>query len=331
MVNGPYKMIRKSLLVAVSTLLLMTNPAHAKPNVIASIKPVHSLVSAVMKGVGTPGLIVTGAGSPHNHALKPSQASMIEKAELIFWIGPEIEAFLKKPIATIGEQAQSAELIDTPNLVKLAQRKGGAFEEHAEEHGHSEEHGHDEKHGHAEEHAQDDDHDHEEFDLHFWLDPENAKAMTRQIATVLIAADPANARVYTANSATTLNRLDKLIADVSAVLAPVQDKGFIVFHDAYQYFEKRFGVTAAGSITINPETTPGAERIREIKTRIVETNVQCVFAEPQFDSRLLAVVTEGTGTRSGVIDPLGANLKNGTELYFELIRKMAQSVRSCLS
>lgn len=315
MVDGPYKMIRKSLLVAVPTLLLMTNLAHAKPNVVVSIKPVHSLVSAVMKGVGTPGLIVTGTGSPHNHALKPSQASMIEKAELIFWIGPEIEAFLKKPIATIGQRAQSVELIDTANLVKLAQRKGGAFEEHAEEHGHDDDH----------------DHDHEEFDLHFWLDPENAKAMTRQIATILIAADPANARVYTANSATTLNRLDTLIDEVSAVLAPVQDKGFIVFHDAYQYFEKRFGVTAAGSITINPETTPGAERVREIKTRIVETNVRCVFAEPQFDARLLAVVTEGTGTRSGVIDPLGANLKNGAELYFKLIRKMAQSVRSCLS
>lgn len=306
-------MIQKTLLLAVSIVVLMVNSAHAEPKVVASIKPVHSLVSAVMEGVGTPDLIVTGAGSPHNHSLKPSQASLLEKAELIFWIGHEFEAFLEKPVATIGERAKSVELIDTPNLEKLAQREGGAFEAHDEEHDHRH------------------DHNDEKLDLHFWLDPENAKVMIKEIANTLIAADPANARHYKANSIATLSRLDTLINETSAVMAPVQDKGFIVFHDAYQYFERRFGLSAAGSIVVNPEIMPGAERVREIKARIGEVKARCVFVEPQFEAKLMAVVTEGTEVKSGVIDPLGATLRDGTELYFDLVRKMANSIRGCLS
>ena len=313
MIDRPEKMIQKALLAAVSIVVLMLYPALAEPKVVASIKPVHSLVSAVMQGVGTPDLIVTGAGSPHTHALKPSQALLLEKAELIFWIGHEFEGFLAKPVATIGERAKSIELIDTPKLKKLTQREAGAFEAHDEQH----DHGHD--------------HDREEFDLHFWLDPENAKAMTREIASTLMAADPANARQYETNSMATLNRLDTLINEVSAILQPVQDKRFIVFHDAYQYFERRFGLSAAGSMMVNPDIMPGADRVREIKARIGEVNALCVFAEPQFEPKLLATVTEGTGTKSGVIDPLGATLQDGTELYFKLIRTMANSMRSCLS
>jgi len=313
MIDRPEKMIQKALLAAVSIVVLMLCPALAEPKVVASIKPVHSLVSAVMQGVGTPDLIVTGAGSPHTHALKPSQALLLEKAELIFWIGHEFEGFLAKPVATIGERAKSIELIDTPKLKKLTQREAGAFEAHDEQH----DHGHD--------------HDREEFDLHFWLDPENAKAMTREIASTLMAADPANARQYETNSMATLNRLDTLINEVSAILQPVQDKRFIVFHDAYQYFERRFGLSAAGSMMVNPDIMPGADRVREIKARIGEVNALCVFAEPQFEPKLLATVTEGTGTKSGVIDPLGATLQDGTELYFKLIRTMANSMRSCLS
>ena len=315
--------LRKTLLLSASTLLLAVSAAHAEPKVVTSIKPVHSLVSAVMEGIGTPDLVVTGAGSPHDYTLKPSQAALLEKAELIFWIGHEFEAFLEKPVATIGEQAQSIELIDTPALRKLAQREGGAFEEHDESHHNGEDHEEDHETKHDDEHA--------EFDLHFWLDTENAKILITRIANTLGAADPENASRYEANAKATRSKLDDLTNETSAMLAPVQGKGFIVFHDAYQYFETRFGLAAAGSITVNPEVMPGAERVREIKAKLNKANALCVFSEPQFTPKIIAVVTEETDAKHGVLDPLGATLEDGPELYFNLIRNLATSMRECLS
>jgi len=317
--DGRDMSLRKTLLLSASSLLLAMSAAHAEPKVVASIKPVHSLVSAVMEGVGKPDLIVTGAGSPHDYALKPSQAALLEKASLIFWIGHEFEAFLEKPVATIGEKAQSIELIDTPGLRKLAQREGGAFEEHDESNHNGEDHA-----------AKHDDH-HEEFDLHFWLDPENAKILTTRIANTLVAADPENASRYEANAKATRAKLDVLSNETSAMLAPVQGKGFIVFHDAYQYFETRFNLPAAGSITVNPEVMPGAERVREIRDKLNKSKALCVFSEPQFTPKTIAVVTEGTDAKHGVLDPLGATLEDGPDLYFNLIRNLAKSMRDCLS
>ncbi len=314
---------RKTGLLSAFILLLAVSNAHAEPKVVASIKPVHSLVSAVMKGVGKPDLIVTGAGSPHGFALKPSQATLLENAELIFWIGHEFEAFLEKPVATIGEKAVSIELVDTPDLRMLAQREGGAFEEH-DETPHTGD-------GLEEDHKIKLDDHREEFNFHFWLDPENAKILTTWIATTLGAADPENASRYEANAKTTRNNLDALINETSAMLAPVQGRPFIVFHDAYQYFESRFNLAAAGSITVNPEVVPGAERVQEIKSKLSRSKALCVFSEPQFAPKVIAVVTEGTHAKSGVLDPLGATLEDGPDLYFNLIRNLAKSMRDCLS
>lgn len=343
----------KSLLLATSLLAYTAVSASAEVNVVASIKPVHSLVAAVMEGVGEPGLIIEGAGSPHNYALKPSQAQMLEKANLVFWIGHELEAFLEKPLETVGANARSVELIDAHDLVRLGFREGGAFEKHS--HGDQDDHdeaaaaGHDDHDDHGNEKTaeaghDEDDHDHEKtaeagheghnhgaFDAHVWLDPMNAKAMVHEIEEALIAADPDNAAKYEANAEAVSAKLDTLIAEVGAELEPVKDKGFIVFHDAYQYFEKRFGVTASGSITVSPEVMPGAERITEIRARVQELGAACVFAEPQFEPKLISTVIEGTQARSGVIDPLGAELENGPDLYFHVIRKMASSIKTCLS
>ncbi len=341
--------IVKSALLA-STLFAGMSAAHAEVNVVASIKPVHSLVAAVMEGVGTPDLIVEGAGSPHTYALKPSQAQALEKADVVFWVGHELEAFLEKPLETVAANAKSVELIDADGLVKLAFREGGAFEKHShgdhDDDDHAEgEHDHDEHaegeadHNH-EEHANGDDdhdehadHDHEHgaFDAHVWLDPVNAKAMVRTIAETLSQADPDNAAAYAANAKAENDKLDALIGEVTAQLEPVNDKGFIVFHDAYHYFENRFGVTAAGSIIISPEVTPGAERVSEIHAKVKELGAACVFAEPQFEPKLIATVTEGTPARSGVLDPLGSTLDNGPDLYFSVIRNMATSLKTCLA
>lgn len=325
----------KSLLLATSFLVGSSWAAHADPHVVASIKPVHSLVAGVMEGVGEPGLIVEGAGSPHTYALKPSQARMLQAADVVFWIGHELEAFMEKPVETLAANAKSVELIDAHDLVKLEFREGGAFDahdhdDHASHDDHD--HGHDKKEaGHDHDHGAHDDHAHGAFDPHIWLDPMNAKALVHEIEEALSETDPENAARYEANAEALMARLDALTAEVSAELEPVKGKGFIVFHDAYQYFEKRFGVTAAGSITVSPEVMPGAERVTEIRAKVQDLGAACVFAEPQFEPKLVATVTEGTNAKSGVIDPLGAELESGPDLYFNVIKGMATSIKACLS
>jgi zinc transport system substrate-binding protein len=336
----------RTILLASTLLTASGLSAHAEVNVVASIKPIHSLVAAVMEGVGKPGLIVEGAGSPHNYALKPSQAQMLESADVVFWVGRELEAFLEKPLETIAASAKSIELIDAHDLVRLGFREGGAFESHDPDgedghEGHMEaehDHDHDEKaaahehdHDTAANAGHDDDHAHGEFDAHIWLDPINAKAMVQEIEEALASVDPANAARYQANAEAVSARLDTLITGVSAELEPVKDKGFIVFHDGYHYFENRFGVTAAGSITVSPEVMPGAERITEIRAKLQELGAACVFAEPQFEPKLVSTVIEGTKAKSGIIDPLGAELADGPDLYFQVIDNMASSIKSCLS
>jgi zinc transport system substrate-binding protein len=318
-----------SAALSLALLPLWSAQGLAEPRVVASIKPVHALVAAVMEGVGTPDLIVGGAASPHAYALKPSQAQALENADLIFWIGHELESFLEKPIETIGANARAVELIDTAGLIQLPFRQGGPFEAHMhEEHADGEDAHKDEQHM----EANHEDHDHHAggFDAHLWLDPLNARVFVHAIGEALSEKDPANAATYAANVARTEQKLDTLIEEVNATLTPVHGKQFIVFHDAYQYFEKRFDMEAAGSITVNPEVRPSAERVAAIRDKVRELNAVCAFSEPQFDSQLIDVVIEGTDARTAVLDPLGATLDDGPELYFDLIRNLATSMRDCL-
>jgi zinc transport system substrate-binding protein len=301
--------LRSALLCLPFAIPLFAIPALAEVKVVASIKPVHSLVAAVMQGVGEPSLIVGGAGSPHNFSLKPSQAAELQDADLVFWMGEGLEAFLDKPLRTLGAGAKTVELIETPGLHTLKFREGGAFEAHDDE----------------------EDEAHDEIDMHVWLDPVNAKVLAKAIEEALAAADPDNAATYRANATALDAKLDALVTDISGELETVRDKRFVVFHDGYHYFENRFGVTAAGSLTVTPDVMPGAERVAEIQGTIARLGVTCVFSEPQFEPRLIAIVTEGTGARLGELDPLGASLGPGPGLYFELLRAMAASIRTCLS
>ncbi|NTG46831.1 zinc ABC transporter substrate-binding protein [Agrobacterium rhizogenes] len=311
--------IVKSFLPLTASLLFSgffasTTMAADAPDVVVSIKPIHSLVAAIMDGVGTPELIVDGAASPHTYALKPSNAKALEAAKVVFWVGPGMEAFLEKPLSALGANALVVELDKAPGITKLKFREGGAFE--ADDDG---------------DEPTDHDHDHGEFDTHLWLDPHNAKAMTAEITTTLVAADPANALTYEANQKALDDRLDALDAEIAATLAPVKSKPFIVFHDAYQYFERRYGVRVAGSITVSPESIPGAQRISEIHGKVAELGATCVFAEPQFEPKLVNVVLEGTSAKSGVLDPEAATLPQGPDLYFDLMRGIANSLKTCLS
>ena len=325
----------KSLTITTTLLSTITFIAQAEINVVASVKPVHSLVSAVMEGIGVPDLIVKGAASPHTYALKPSQAEQIEKADLVFWMGHSLETFLEKPLESLASKAMVVELMDSHGLKKLEMREGGGFDEH--DHDDHDEDGHKEHEDHSEEehdnHAEEshDDHGHGKFDVHVWLDPENAKVMANEIMEALKKVDPGNAKKYETNTKKVVEKLNRLVAEVSAKLATAKGKGFVVFHDAYQYFEKRFGLKAVGSITVSPEVVPGVKRIKELKTKIKELNALCVFSEPQFKPKLVSTVVEGTKAKTGVLDPLGASIQNGPKLYFILIRDMANSLNKCLS
>ncbi|WP_117192706.1 zinc ABC transporter substrate-binding protein ZnuA [Rhizobium terrae] len=317
----------KSIALLLSSAgLFGASSAFAAPDVIVSIKPIHSLVASIMKGVGEPKLIVDGAVSPHTFTMKPSNAKALEGANLVFWVGHGMEAFMEKPLEALASKATVVTLEDAPGLEKLPFREGGAFEAH--DHG---DHHHDEGENHAGHDDDHDDHDHEGFDTHLWLDPMNAKAMAIEIEKRLVQADPANAAAYQANGAALLKQLDALDGELKATLSPVKDKPFIVFHDAYQYFEHRYDVSVAGSITVSPENMPGAERVGQIHKKVKDLGATCVFAEPQFEPKLIKVVTEGTVARSGTLDPEAATLKAGPNLYFELMRGLAKSMKDCLS
>ena len=314
---------------------LGVSAANADVSVVTSIKPVHSLVSSVMQGVGSPTVIIEGAGSPHTYSLKPSQAKQLQDADLVFWMGDELETFLEGPIQNIAKNAKSITLIESHGLKKIKFREGGMFDAHDDhdDHGHDK-HAKDDHDDHGKnKHAKDDhdDHGHGEFDPHVWLDPINAKAIVHEIEEALVKADPKNAKKYEANADRIAGELDQLVKELRAQLQPVQDKGFIVFHDAYQYFEQRFGVSAIGSLTVSPEVMPGAERVSDLRNKIRDLKATCVFSEPQFEPKLVTTLVEGTGARTGVLDPLGASLTKGPDLYFQLVREMARSLKECLS
>ncbi len=298
-----------------ATLLLSTS-ALAAPKVIASIVPVHSIVAAVMGDVATPELLLSGKNSEHTASLSPQQLQDLGKADLVFMIGSGLEHKLAQVSGSeaVGGKSFTA-LSEVAGIKTLPVRQGGTFEVHEEHEG--------------EEH---DDHDEAilKFDPHVWLDPENAKAMANAIAADLSKVDPGNAKTYEANAAAFVASLDQLAADITAETKPMQGKPFVVFHDAYQYFEKRFGLTAVGSISDVSAAAPSAKRLNEIRSKLEETKAVCVFREPQFDAKYVTVVLEGSKAKPGVLDPIGYDITPGPKAYAELLARLAKDAGDCL-
>jgi zinc transport system substrate-binding protein len=292
--------------------------------------------------VGKPDLIVDGYASPHGFAMKPSHAKMLQNADLIFWVGEDLENFLEKPLISIAKKAEKIELMEIKGLNKLEFRERNIFEEH-EDHGHDEhkEHGHKEdkhddhkehdehkEHGHKEDkHDDHQGHAHGEHDPHIWLDPMNAKVILSEMAEHLIENDQKNEAKYKENLKKAHKDLDKLIKKVKSELN--KDFKSIVFHDAYQYFEKRFHVNILGAFTINTDVMPGAEQLAAIREVIEHDKVSCVFSEPQFNPDIINAVAKDMNIKTGVLDPLGATLTPGKTLYFDLISNMSKSFKGC--
>lgn len=321
-------------------------PGLADTNVVASIKPVHSLVAGVMQGVGEPVLLVKGASSPHSYSLRPSEARALEQARVVFWIGERLESYLAKPLRALSAAALVVALSEADGVRLLATREGGVWQKHAPGERGEETHAaraenereapaeadHAEEAEHEELEQEDDEHPHEDgqFDMHIWLDPHNAAAMVDAIVAALSDADSANASTYRDNGGALRQRLKQLDEALGAELASVGDRPFVVFHDAYQYLEERYGLNAVGTISVDPGRRPGAQRLVEIQRRLDELNAACVFAEPQFEPALVDTVIEGTGAKQAVLDPLGADLEAGPDQYFQLMDGLADSLIDCL-
>ena len=312
------------LIISVAYALGFSGIAKAESGVVVSIKPIHSLVAAIMQGVGTPRLIVRGGGSPHIYTLKPSDADALEQAKLIFWVGETMEPFLKGPIKTLGKSATIIALADADGLVRWQFRESRSWQNNDRDDdivasAHKSEANH--KHGRAG----------RDIDMHLWLDPQNAKIMASEIVRTLAKVDPARATVYETNGRALKAKLNTLIQDLHRELDVVKGKPFVVFHDAFQYFEKRFGLDAVSAVTLSPDRQPGAAQITKIQRQLAILGATCVFAEPQFLPRLLNVVIEGTRANVAILDPLGAGLKDGPDLYFKLMRRNAKALKDCLA
>ena len=351
------KYLKKTpLIISFLSFITFITSVNADVKVVASIKPIHSLASYLMDGVGKPDLIVDGYASPHGFAMKPSHAKMLQEADLIFWVGEDLEAFLEKPLKSIAKKAEKIELMATTNLNVLKFRERNIFDEHDhDDHGQDDhakkkddhdDHDHDKKAKKDDDHDHDHDHDshakkedghddhddhdghhHGEFDPHIWLDPINAKAILNEMVEHLIENDAANASIYKKNLDKALNELDKLTMNVMTDLN--KSTASIVFHDAYQYFEERFNVNVLGAFTVNTDVMPGAEQLKEIREIIEHDNVSCVFSEPQFNPDIINAVTKNMNIKTGVLDPLGATLNPGKGLYFDLIKNMSSSFKGC--
>ena len=337
--------IKKSIFIILIPLFFSFS-ARAEVNVVTTIKPLHSLISSVMEGVGKPSLIIEGTNNPHTFVFKPSHAEMIENADIVFWIGEDLEAFMEKPLESLAKNAKTISFMDLASIEKLKFREQNIFDDH-DDHGHDDhdDHGHkdddhddhDDHDGHDDEHDGHDDHDdhaghhdghnHGEFDAHIWLDPANAKEMVLEISHELSELDPSNKSKYEDNASKTIVALDKLIEEVDKSLS--KDISYIVFNDAYQYFEKRFGVIPAGALTLNPDVLPGAKQIADIQDVINDKGIKCIFSEPQYNPKIIETLGNDMNISTGVMDPLGAYIDAGPSMYSELINEIANSIKNC--
>ena len=341
--------------------LILGNTAFADvPKVAVDIAPVHSLVSRVMEGVGTPKLVIPAGASPHGYSLRPSEAKALQDADMVIWMGEDLAPWMENSVETLSKNAEVITLLEESETKLLDFREGALFEEHDhsdhddhddhdkdhDDHDHDkdhddhddhdkdhDDHDHDKDHDDHDDHDGHDDHDehaHGEHDPHAWLSVENAQTWLNLVAGKLSAADPENAGVYFANAAEARAEIDALIREVNSILEPVRGRNFVVFHDAYQYFETSFDFPAAGAISLGDASDPSAARIAEIQGRVRNEGINCVLSEPQYNPNLVETVLSGTDAKTGVIDPLGFSLEPGPKLYGDLIRNMAKALAGCL-
>jgi len=285
----------------------------AQAAVLASVRPLGFIASAIAEGVTPTEVLLPDGASPHDFALRPSDIQRIRSADLVVWVGPEMEAFMTKSAAQLSPNRQVE--IATLAAVKPLLMKGSDEDEHDHDHGE----GHDE-----------DEHSHGQYNMHVWLSPEIARETAIVIHNKLLELMPQKKQQLDANLSRFEESLTKTDKNIGTMLQPVQGKGYFVFHDAYGYFEKHFGLSPLGHFTINPEIQPGAQRLHLIRTQLVEQKATCVFAEPQFRPAVITAVAQGTTVRMGTLDPLGSGIVLGADSYVNFLSQLTNQYLSCL-
>ncbi|WP_419902281.1 zinc ABC transporter substrate-binding protein ZnuA [Kiloniella sp.] len=298
--------------------------ADTGPKVVVSILPIHSLVQSVMDGVGDAELLVDQKASPHGYSLRPSQVRALNKADLIVWVGEGLETFLEKPLSQQPANTTVLELMDLKTIHLLENRTAGTWDEHHAEEGHGD---HEEEGG----HDHDENHNHGKYDPHIWLSLDNSRAIVKRVGSELVKIDPDNAQLYHKNVEVTLASLGLMKQDISAQMSNVKNKPYLVFHDAYQYFEQEFSLNSIGSVTIDPERKPGAKRLTELREHIRLSGAVCIFSEPQFKPAVVNVLSEGLAIKKGELDPMGSEFEAGKMAYGQLLNGLAGSITECLS
>ncbi len=329
--SGTTKLRRHLHIIPLCLGLLLSTSLQAAPNVVVSIAPVHSLVAGVMEGVGVPQLLISARQSPHNHALRPSAVKHIYDADLIIWIGADYETTLANVIMQASAHGLTKSLSRSHALKTYPLRTGNLWES---AHKHHSEDGNKAVHGAAEHQAR-----HQEkplsyhqrgVDPHFWLSTANAKIMVNLFRLWLVAIDAEHSDIYQANAERLISKINRLQNRLQQQLIPIATQPYLVFHDAYQYFEKEFNLNPIGSIILNPETPAGVKRIQTFRKMIAANGIKCLFSEPQFQSKLIPILIENSEVRLGQLDPLGSDSQPGSELWFEVMAAMGQSLRDCL-
>ncbi|ETT03267.1 high-affinity zinc uptake system protein ZnuA [Providencia alcalifaciens PAL-3] len=290
----------------------------ANADVVTSIRPLAFIAAGIADGVTDTQVLLPDGASPHDYALKPSDLKKIKQADLFVWVGPELEMFLEKPINVLDQNKRLA-LAEQKNIHDLLMAEN---HEEDDSHQHADEPNHDADHEH---------HHHGEYNMHIWLSPDIANLAADDIYARLVELYPAqkdkldvNLRKFKENMA----QNDKKIA---SILKPAQNKGYFVFHDAYGYFEKHYQLAPLGHFTINPEIQPGAQKLHQIRTQLVEHKAQCVFAEPQFRPAVIESVAKNTGVKMGTLDPLGSGLAIGPDSYMKFLTQLSEQYASCLN
>ena len=281
--------------------------AVAAPRVVTDIGPTYSLVARVMAGVGTPMLATPQGVSPHGYRMRPSDARRLADADMVIWMGPALTPWLERYVDGLAERATAVELLASPGLALLPLAADG----------------HDHSHGHDDDHVA-------AYDPHVWLDPANARMLVARIASALAVADPANAAAYAANRDAAIAEIALLQDEIEARLAPVRNRVYVVQHDAYRYFEQRFGLKASAALQDSDANTPGAARLAAVRQAIADTGARCLFLEYGAPARLADAITDGMDIRRAVLAPAGRNLPLGPDLYPRLLRDMAETIRGCL-
>ena len=307
--------------VIISQLICFSETnADSNLNVVVSIKPFHSLVSGVMLGVARPELLLKGNFSPHTYSLKPSDAKKLQYADFVFWGGEALEGFLAKPIISLSKNAKVVSILEI-NGLKLRYFRA---ENHIGKSENIESYSHNlPKNQGAELKAA--------LDPHIWLDPENAKVITQKTVQILSDFDTKNAQKFQKNGEKIIVRLNELDQQLSSEMSEISDRTYLVLHDAYQYFESRYQLKSASSITLQLEHFLGVSRLKKVQKMIKTSNVRCIFTEPQYSQKLVKTLIKDTSVKKGILDPIGADILPGPELYFDLLKNLSISLKSCLN